>query len=263
MNIKYRIKRRKKAINELEGLCASSGNLLLIHYSCESFYDIPDGKTSRITSIAVRYYKCAQTKSFSIHKIAEKDRIPFEEIQEKYDIIEKKMLDEYFDFVKFHREFNWVHWNMRDINYGFEAIEHRYSVLGGEPISINNNNKFDLARKLIDMYGPKYVGHPRLEKLIGKNRITKQNYLTGKEEAECFEKKEFVKLHQSTLRKVDVIHSIIERILNGELKTNAKLRDIYGLSPQGVFQLIRNYWLASLIVAIIFSLIGAYFGRFF
>ncbi len=263
MNIKHRIRKRREALNELENLCSSSGNLLIIHYSCESFYDIPEGRTPRITSIAVRYYKTAQTKSFSIHKIAEKDKIPFEEIQEKYDAIERKMLDEYFEFVKLHKEYNWVHWNMRDINYGFEAIEYRYSVLGGEPISINNSNKFDLARKLIDMYGPKYVSHPRLEKLIEENHITKQNYLTGKEEAECFEKKEFVKLHQSTLRKVDVFHSIIERVLNDELKTNAKLKDIYGLSPQGIFQLIQDNWIASLIGAIILSLIGAYFGDFF
>lgn len=116
------------------------------------------------------------------------------------------MLDEYFEFVKLHKEYYWVHWNMRDINYGFEAIEYRYSVLGGEPISINNSNKFDLARKLIDMYGQ--INQPSSVKLIEENHITKQNYLTGKEEAECFEK-EFVKLHQSTLRKVDVLHSII------------------------------------------------------
>lgn len=69
MNIKHRIRKRREALNELENLCSSSGNLLIIHYSCESFYDIPEGRTPRITSIAVRYYKTAQTKSFSIHTI--------------------------------------------------------------------------------------------------------------------------------------------------------------------------------------------------
>jgi len=200
MNIEYRIKKRKESLNELKGICNSSGNLLIIHYSCESFYDIPEGKTPRITSIAIRYYKTAQTKSFSIHKIAEKEKVSFDNIEEDYDRLEKMMLDEYFDFVKNHRDYNWIHWNMRDINYGFEAIENRYSVLGGKPISINNNCKYDLARKIIDMYGPKYIGHPRLEKLIEKNHITKQNYLTGKEETLYFKTKEFVKLHQSTLR---------------------------------------------------------------
>ena len=46
-------------------------NYLIIHYSCESFYDIQDGHTPRITSIAVYDYATAQTDSFSIHKLAE------------------------------------------------------------------------------------------------------------------------------------------------------------------------------------------------
>lgn len=260
MNVEYRIKKRKNAINELTDLCTNSSNLLIIHYSCESFYDIPEGKTPRITSIAVRYYRTAQTKSFSIHKIAEKEKMPFSNIEQEYDTLEKKMLDEFFDFVSHHKSYNWIHWNMRDINYGFEAIENRYSVLGGNPISIDNNYKFDLARKIVDMYGSGYIGHPRLEKLMEKNNITKQNYLSGKEEALYFRTKDFVKLHQSTLRKVDIFHSIIERILNQELKTNSKVKDIYGLSPQGLFQLINSHWWASLIYALILAIIGGFVG---
>ena len=42
---------------------------------------------------------------------------------------------------------------MRDMNYGFKAIEHRYSVLGGEPYQIPDANKIDLARQLINCYG--------------------------------------------------------------------------------------------------------------
>lgn len=159
MSIEYRFKKHREAKNELVGLCNSSGNLLLIHYSCESFFDIPEGRTPRVTSIAIRYYKAAQTKSFSIHKLAEREKVLFEDIESHYDWLEKKMLDEYFGFVKQHEQFNWVHWNMRDIDYGFEAIEHRYSVLGGEPIPINNSHKFDLARRIVDIYGPDYIGH--------------------------------------------------------------------------------------------------------
>lgn len=257
MSIEYRFKKRKNAMNELYELCNNSRSLLIIHYSCESFYDIPEGKTPRITSIAIRYYKTAQTKSFSIHKIAEKEKIPFDNIEQDYDSLEKKMLDEYFEFVSNHKEYYWIHWNMRDINYGFEAIENRYTVLGGTPTPIDNNYKFDLARKIIDMYGSSYIGHPRLEKLMEKNNITKQNFLSGKEEALYFETKSFVKLHQSTLRKVDVFHTIIERILNGDLKTNSKAKDIYGVSPQGIFYLINNHWWASLLYSIILIILGS------
>jgi hypothetical protein len=70
------------------------------------------------------------------------------------------MFKEFFRFVKVHKSFNWVHWNMRDLNYGFEAIENRYKVLGGKPIIIEDDKKFDLARLLIDIYGVRCMGHP-------------------------------------------------------------------------------------------------------
>ena len=131
---------------------------MIIHYSCESFYDIKDGHTPRITSIAVYAYATAQTDSFSIHKVAEKSHIQISDIELHYDELEKKMLDEFFAYAKEHSNFFWIHWNMRDINYGFKAIEHRYSVLGGIPYNIPDEKKIDLARQLINCYGVGYAG---------------------------------------------------------------------------------------------------------
>lgn len=54
-----------------------------------------------------------------------------------------------------------------------------------------------------------------------KNHITKLDFLTGAEEASAFEAKEYVKLHQSTLRKVDVIAIIAVMAHEGTLKTEA------------------------------------------
>jgi len=123
MSIHYRYKVHKEALNTLGRLTSNSDSLLIVHYSCESFYDIPEGRTPRITSIAVRYFKAGQTKSFSIHKIAEIEGIKPNDIETCYDDLEKKMLAELFDFVDKHQQCNWLHWNMRDINYGFEAID--------------------------------------------------------------------------------------------------------------------------------------------
>ena len=39
------------------------------------------------------------------------------------------------------------------MNYGFKAIEHRYSVLGGKPYKNPDTKKIDLARQLINCYG--------------------------------------------------------------------------------------------------------------
>ena len=242
-----RIRRRKKANKKLEELYDKAENILVIHYSCESFYDRPNGKTPRITSIAARNLASGQTESFSIHKIAEQRNINFNEITNHYDELEKGMLDDFFQFVGFHTGYYWSHWNMRDINYGFPAIEHRYSVLGGDPVRIEESKKFDLARALIAIYGVGYIGHPRLQKLIEKNKITDIGFLTGQQEAEAFETSEYVRLHQSTLRKVDIIANIFERAVDRSLKTNARWADLYGISPKVVGEIIKEHWFFSIL----------------
>lgn len=111
---------------------------------------------------------------------------------------------------------------MRDINYGFKAIEHRYKVLGGQPLTIEDTNKIDLARLLIQCYGVNYIEHPRMEKLLLFNNIQAKDYLKGADEAEAFAQKEYIKLHQSTLRKVDVFADLLNRAIQGTLKVSWK-----------------------------------------
>lgn len=253
----YQMQKRREALRQLEKLNGNSGHLLIIHYSCESFYDIEEGKTPRITSIAVRFVDTGQTRSFSIHKIAEINQIKISEIEEQYNMLEKEMLTEYFDFVSRYRDYEWLHWNMRDINYGFEAIEHRFRVLNGAPERIQDLRKHDMARLLMDIYGPNYISHPRLEKLVDKNNISKKAFLNGEEEAKAFKDKDFVRLHQSTLRKVEVLHTILERTLNISLRTDSSIRDTYGLSPQGIFNLVKDNWLFYLISTSLTLIIGA------
>lgn len=192
-----------------------------------------------------------QTESFSIHKVAEQKGVDFANIEANYDALEKEMLDEFYTYLDKTKHCTWIHWNMRDINYGFPAIEHRYKVLHGRPIELPEERKFDLARALIDVFGVRYASHPRLENLIKINRMTARDFLAGKDEAEAFENKEFVKLHQSTLRKADIMANIFERISDGSLKTDAKWKDIYGLSFESVVTYIKQHWAISLIGLII------------
>ncbi|MDQ3774040.1 MAG: hypothetical protein M3461_06575 [Pseudomonadota bacterium] len=243
-----RLRRRKAVVQRMDQLLQSAQTALVIHYSCESFYDKVDGKTPRITSIAVRNLTSGQTDSFSIHQIAEEQHIPFEEIDQHYDSLEKQMLDRFFQFVLSRQHYSWVHWNMRDVNYGFAAIEHRYRVLGGQPILIPEDRKFDLARALVDLYGVAYIGHPRLESLVKKNKITDRGFLTGAQEAAAFDNKEFVKLHQSTLRKVDTLPNIFERASNQSLKTNSSWFEQHGFTPAVLAEWAKEHWLITLLV---------------
>jgi len=256
-----RIRTHRKAKNLINTFYDNDSHCLIIHYSCESFYEIKDGKTPRITSIAVRYLTTAQTKSFSIHKVAELKQIPVDQISENYDQLEKKMLKEFFEFVKEHKDYKWIHWNMRDINYGFEALKYRATILGAATFDIKDENKYDLARLLIDKYGKDYSSHPRLPSILEMNKISSKHWLNGDEEAKAFDEKEYVKLHQSTLAKVDVFENILKLTAEESLKTKAKLKNIYGISPQGLFELAKDNWIYSLILIIISALIGAYFRK--
>ncbi|MBL1270853.1 MAG: hypothetical protein COB25_000250 [Oceanospirillales bacterium] len=223
------VPRKQKASREvIRALFADAPNVWVAHYSCESFYERVDGRSPRITSIALRKLDSAQTISFSIHQIAELERINLSEITAQYDELEKKMLDAYFDHVGSHRGMMYLHWNMRDINYGFAAIEHRYKVLGGDPFVILDEHKFDLARLLIDIYGVGYTGHPRLTTILEKNKIQPLDFLKGASEAEAFEAQNFVGLHQSTLRKVDMLANIATRVFDRSLKTSTTWWGMHG-----------------------------------
>jgi hypothetical protein len=251
-----RLRTHRKAKGIINSFYDNDSHCLIIHYSCESFYDIKDGKTPRITSIAIRFLSTTQTKSFSIHKIAELKKIPTNEIPQNYDALEKEMLKNFYEFVKDYKEFRWIHWNMRDINYGFEALNYRATILGTRPVEIKDENKFDLARLLIDKYGKRYSDHPRLISILEMNKISSKHWLNGEQEAKAFEDKEFVKLHQSTLAKVDVIENILKLTAEENLKTKSKLKDIYGISPQGLYELSKDNWLYSLILIILSTLLG-------
>lgn len=234
----------------LDGIFNDSANVWVIHYSCESFYDRPNGASPRITSLAIRKLNNGQTASFSIHQIAEQHGVAFDRIETQYDALEKHMLDAFYSHVRGHQGMKYLHWNMRDINYGFAAIEHRYRVLNGEPFIIPDDKKVDLSRLLIDIYGVSYTGHPRLETLLAKNDIKPRDFLNGEQEAKAFEKRNFVGLHQSTLRKVDVIANIAQRAQHRQLKTNTSWLDMYGGPLRAVFRWLSENKGIALIASI-------------
>ena len=233
-------------------------NTLIVHYSCESFYDRPEGASPRTTSIAVRYLASGQTTSFSIHQIAEELGVPYGDINVRYDEIEREMLSRFFEFARRHSGYRWLHWNMRDINYGFAALEHRGRVLGATPEHVLDDYKIDLARVLIDLYTPRYVGHPRLQKILELNHIGMRDFLTGQEEADAFDHGQFVKLHLSTLRKVNVIAALAERTETGQLKTRATWWERNGSNIVGAMDGMTDNWVVKTLglVAIVIGIVA-------
>lgn len=288
-----RIRERSKSRKKLNEIYDDSINAYLIHYSCESFYAASGqpgiGGSTRVTSIAVRNLKSAQSKSWSIHKSAElkgqltnlaailpaavpttsqvsapAQVVPAAALSATLDPLERDMLDGYFSFMTSHTESTFIHWNMRDDNYGFSALEHRYRVLGGQPSVLQDHRKFDLARELIILYGLKYAPHlaqsgrkGRLMSIIEMNHISDVDALQGADEAAAFVNGEYMKLHRSTLRKVDVLANIFDRTHDKSLKTNASFTDKYGIHPVAIVELAKNNPIVSAFIFI--STVGVAF----
>lgn len=242
-------KKWKRARTQLDRAFEDSSSTLVIHYSCESFYDRNDPRSPRITSIAVRNLESGQTVSFSIHLVAEQSG-HLAEIDRHFDALEKEMLERFYDHARVNQHKYWLHWNMRDTNYGFPAIENRLKALGGVPFHIPEERLIDLSRVLIGLYGVSYTGHPRLQTLMEKNHIRALDFLKGQDEAKAFENGMYLELHQSTLRKVDVLANLAERTHSGQLKTAATWWETRGRSVRVALEWVRDHWLWGLLVAL-------------
>lgn len=183
----------------------------IVHYSSQSLYDDEvQGFSPRITSIAVMHYATRQTVSFSLHSVAEETGIPREAVEERYDDIERALLERFYAFVRDRREKYWIHWNMRNIVFGFEHLEHRYRVLTHlEPPSISVEVRINLNDILSDRYGSGYARHPRMLNLMLVNGERDLRFLEGSEEAEAFKRREFIRMHSSTIAKVEFFRHVI------------------------------------------------------
>jgi hypothetical protein len=255
-----RLTERAEGLQLLKDILKDKNKSVVIHYSCESFVTT-HGRTPRVTSICMRYLGTAQTKSFSIHLQAQFEQKDFNNLSiADYDDLEKKMLNEFYEFAKQHKDFKWIHWNMRDSNYGFEAIANRYRILGGQAFEIDEDRKYDFPRLLGKIYTYGYEKNKpdgRLLNLANRNNITTIDALKGIDESTAFGNKEYLKLHKSTLRKVDIIDSIIDRADKDELKVSAKKKHIYGLTIPGIIEIVKNNWILIVIWTIIFYILGA------
>lgn len=257
-----RRRKRKEAQEDLGRVLKDRRSIMVIHYSCESFYDRPEGASPRITSLAIRSFATGQTTSFSIHQMAERKSISHDQISSRYDELEKEMLTEFNEFLAQHKDKWWIHWNMRDMNYGFPAIAHRCRVLGLQPTELSDDRLLDLARTMYRLFGATYASHPRLKSIVEMNKISNKDMLDGQQEADAFDRGEYVKLHQSTLRKVDILASLLERVEDGQLKTASTPREQYGSRIAVVAAFFQEHPLAIVglsaigIIGFIITLIG-------
>ena len=209
-------------------------NFYIIHYSCQSLYDDNDALSPRITSIAITHFATEQTISFSTHAIAEELKIERDDVKSKFDAIEMQLLKNFFNFVRDRRDKYWIHWNMRNLSYGFEHLEHRYRVLGGTdaPV-IPVERRLNLNDLLADRYGSGYAAHPKMKSLMEMNGGIHRHFLDGQEEVAAFQNNEFIRMHNSTLAKVGFFYIVIKNLILGKLITASKG---YGAALDRIFE---------------------------
>ena len=211
------------AKEKLKKLRAEMQKTLVIHYSCENLSDNNDGYSPRITSIAVQRVDSETMHSFSIHLVAEHNKIDREDIERNYDDLEAKMLNEFYKFVEQYKSFNWLHWNMKNVSYGFEALEHRYRILTKEEVTlprVPDVNRFNLSSLLLGFYGENCVSESgRMGQFMQLNGGYPKNFLGGEDEVEAFRNKEYVKMHASTLCKVETFKRLFLLLLDNRIKT--------------------------------------------
>jgi hypothetical protein len=237
-----RITDRKEALETLKGIDQAKKDYLVIHYSSESFYDL-GGKSPRITSIAVDNHKYGQSELFAIYKSAEKKNIDFGKIPEQYAEIEKSMLEDYFHYLESNKDKIWLHWNMRDSIFGFKAIEHRFTVLGGSPFSLPDSNQINIATLLRKLYGPNYISDPKMVSLMQLNNLHPKNFMSGEKEAEVFKEGNFYELSMSTAGKVRMFSQIIDLAIDNTLKTNTSTWSLYGTNIKSIwYSLTERTW---------------------
>lgn len=178
----------------------------LIHYSCESFYDVKKGSPIMV-SIAIKDFLSGQVTTFALCDYAD----------------EQAMLSTYFNFLRENKDRLYVHWNMNDSVYGFAAIENRYVQLTGqEPFRLPREQMFDLDSLVQVKHGPRYVGHPKLWNLAVLNRYSIIGFRAGKEEAELFKQGCYFENKLSTIRKVHLLTDILADFLSNRLLTKER-----------------------------------------
>jgi hypothetical protein len=200
---------------------ASPERFYIIHYSSQSLYDAEAGAHSpRITSIVVRHYVTGQTVSFATHTTAEYFGIPPDEVEGRYNDVERELLTKFYEFVRDRRVQYWIHWNMRSVVFGFEHLEHRYRLLTGHDApSIPVEVRINLSDVLKNRYGADYAPHPQMPKLMALNGGPPQGVMSGKEEAAAFETRDFIRMNASTIAKVGWFSHVLTLARQGQLKT--------------------------------------------
>ena len=182
---------------------------------------------------------------------AELKGIPPKEITGNYEKVEAKILRQFFRFVQEHEGAIWVHWHMRSTDYGFQALNHRASILKLSPVNIEDSRTISLPNLLRDLEGDGYIGDPHLSKLLDKNDIRTLEFREGEEEATAFTQGDYLTLHRSALSKVEALYKLAEFAASESLRTDARWWTRHGLTSRDIAWALSDHWSFNIVMALL------------
>ena len=256
------INAHKNACNFLNDYSKSKSDYIYIHYARQNCFEDAYEKGPRIIAVVVMNAGSEQTKFFSLRKVADSYGENFFNMTEsERDEIEKEMLQHFFEYVKNNEKKKWLHWNMKNNNFGFEAIEERYNELGGCAIHFEEDKLFNISVLFKEKYGKHFAHDAKWNgKLMGKmydmfnmNSIEDANILNGDQEVKEYILKNIMSIEQSILGKVKAFKMLVDMAADDDLKVRGSIsRDVYGLNIYGIAQYIQD----NAVLALLFSILG-------
>jgi hypothetical protein len=251
---KYTVRKseRDAAYQSIKRLFQAPHGVFALHYACDHFIDPTRTTSARIVAICVLDLGHRQGPTFSLSRSAEKLKIDSQGFTTQLDKVERDMLGQFFKYVRAHKDKTWLHWNMLSSSYGFQALEHRFSVLGGSPHVIPNDRRVSLSNLLKSLYTDRFETEPRIKALADRNQLSTKQLLEGKEEPERFRTGDLSAVDFSVHRKTQLICEFAKLAYEKKLKTAGNKSEIYGSNVGAFFESYKEHYLSG-----IFQLIGA------
>lgn len=198
-------------LGELRAAFQLGHDFIVVHYGCENFNKAKE-RPAAVSCIAAVGLGEGSSRAFSLA-----DAPPTVTGEDR----EIDLLHRFFEFLSTRPEARILHWNMNTTAYGFEALALRYRWLAKkEPHYIPVTSRLhDVDALVTAQFGESFVRHPKLPNLIALNGMHRRQFLSGPEEAQKFDDKDYGAIRSSVTEKARFVGSIFELLVSGKLKT--------------------------------------------
>ena len=166
-----------------------------IHYACSGFYG-GGAIAPTICSIVLTNIKTNEVHTFALQNYIVEGKCIID--------AEKQLLTDFATFFEALKNPILIHWKMNGLEYGFKAITGRCENYGIYNLSFSDVDTIDLED--IMFYS--------LQGALAKNNCASADILGGKEEANCFNQRNYNAVKLSTVAKSKGLAKLVKKMLS-------------------------------------------------